>query len=348
MNQVLTLLCAVLVFGCATKPKAPIVADETSERDFDRATRLLNREDFSGAAEIFDRLLVNKPATEIDLMTSYNAGAAYEGMGQCGKAVERYRQVARSSAGKFPRLEAQSLYRASLMYECLGMDVRTIATLLDARKRSSELQPEVSRAELPARLAAAYSRAGNRAKALEYFGLASEGLKAVLADANGSRRQKEILGQTLYQMGRLNPAQRDATAEPMGYLLSLSMQQPYLLQAVELAPPKWAERAENDLSTAYRNLGAFNVAPAKQREFGLRALQVINELKKIRMSAGGPGEDEVFAAVEKAERSIQNQLNFAAATLPLTPEAELREGPRREGRPVSPTIKPTPGPRRTQ
>jgi hypothetical protein len=138
-------------------------------------------------------------------------------------------------------------------------------------------------------------------------------------------------------MGRLNPAQRNADGDPMGFLQSLSMQQPYLLQAVEVAPPAWARKASDDLLTAYDNILRFNLkSPDKRHEFYVRSLQVMNELRKIRMPDGGPQEDSIFAQIDKSERRVQTELAEVAETTRLTPEAQKRDSLRREGRLVDP------------
>jgi tetratricopeptide (TPR) repeat protein len=343
MSKIFAALLAASLLACATEKKpqpTTFSINQQDSPDFDRGVKLLEREDYSAAADIFDHLLVAKPASELDLMTSFNSGAAHEGMGECNHAAERYREVVRSSAGKFSRLEAQALFRLSLMYECMGQDMKTITALLDARKRAKDLAPEISRAELPARLAAAYSRLGNHEKAVQYFSQASDGLKIILADGSASKKQKETLGRTLYFMGRLNPAQRSAEGDGIAFLQSLSMQQPYLLQAVELAPPQWARKASEDMSTAYDNILRYNPQTQERRHaYYVRALQVIAELRKIRMPDAGPEEDAIFRQVDKTERHIQTELAAVAATTTLTPEAQKREGLRREGRPVDPGTK---------
>lgn len=337
-----TLAAAALtlsLIACAAKPKINQTdfSDSSARPEFDRGQRALEHEDYSAAAEAFDQLLVAHPATEVDLVTSYNSGAAHEGLGDCAKASERYREVVRASAGKFTRIEAEALFRLSLMYECLGQDAKAVAALLDTRKRAKGLPPEIMRAELPARLAAAYSRLGNRAKALQYFNQASSGLKGLLASGTSTRAQRETMGRTLFYMGRLNPAQRRGDVDPAAFLNSLSMQQPYLLQAVELNHPTWSRKAVEDLTTAYDGLTRFQIKPAaKRREFYLRAKQVIAEIRKIRLPEAGPMEDEVFEQVDKTERRLQTWLADVSETTPLTSEAKRREGLRREGRAVTP------------
>lgn len=332
-------LALAMTAACASSRSArqPEFVDDTAEAEFQRGVRALQKEDFSVAADIFDRLLVAKPASEFDLSTVYNSGAAHEGMGRCEKAAERYREAVRASAGKFARLEAQALFRLSLMYECMGADAKTIAALLDARKRAKNLPPEIDRAELPARLAAAYSRVGNRTKAMEYFNQASEGIKGLMAAGTSARAQRELLAKTLYFMGQLNPSQRTGEMEAVAFLQSVSIQQPYLLQALELNATPWSRRAANDLETAYDRVLLFQIRdPEARNRFLTRALQLVAELRRIRLPDAGTLEDGVFSRVDQVERQIHNEMAAVAESTRLTPEAVSRQALRREGRPVDP------------
>lgn len=303
---------------------------------FDRGVQALDAERYADAAAIFDALLVKKPATDLDLVTIFNSGVAYENLGQCQKASERYRQVVRASATKFKRIEGEALFRLSMAYECMGQDAKTVTALLDAKRRGKDLSFEVVNAEIPARMAAAYARLGNREKALEYFNQASQGLKATVSRSSG-RVQKDLLARTLYLMGKLSPTQRSAGVEPTTYLQSLSMQQPYLLQAMEFNKAPWSGKAEEDLKAAYRNIWDFNIAdPEQKREFYTRGLQTINELRKIRLNKPDSGIDSVFVMLDDTENKLQNQLTKLGPTNKLTSAAEKREGLKQNGRLVDP------------
>lgn len=326
----------IILAGCASQKQ---VAGPSEEKvsEFDQGMRALERQDYDEAAQIFDRLLVQNPATELDLVVLYDSGAAYEGKGDCSRALERYRQVVRSSAGKFPRIEGEALYRSSLMYECMNQDPKAITSLLDAKKRGKGLPFETLNAEIPARLAAAYARIGNREKALHYFNQASRGLKQVVAQG-GRGMQLERVSHTLFLMGRLSPTQRTAAVEPDSYLQSISMQQPYLLQAMELNNMTWSTHAQDDLKLAYDNIWKFKITePEKKREFYTRALQSINELRKIRMPKSDARIDDVFLTLDRIQNQLQGELSRVAESNPLTPEAKKREGLRQEGRLVAPT-----------
>lgn len=329
----------LIVVACGSKPVAEHMAPDQSDArvtPFDRGLKALEQENYSEAAQIFDKLLVARPATQIDLVTTYNSGAAYEGLGDCKKASDRYREVVRSSATKFKNIEGQALYRMSLMYECLGNDPKTITSLLDARKRGKDLPWETLNAEIPARLAAAYARMGNRPKALEYFKQASESLKKLVNQETG-RKQQELLGKTLFLMGQLNPAQRRAEGDPVIFLQGLSMQQPYLLQAAEIGHPNWSKRASDDLILAYDNIWKYKLAPGKHNSFFTSALQTIRELKGIRLPGRqDPTTDLIFAKVDAAESRLQSELAKVAESNRLTPDAQRREGLKRQGRVVNP------------
>lgn len=337
IKKFLLLALPLLIAACASKKVVQTdYSDEEESPVFERGLKALEQERYADAAQIFDKLLVAKPGTEKDLVILYNSAAAHEGLGHCQKAVDRYREVVRSSSGKFIQIEAQSLFRMSVMYECLGQDVKAVTSLLDARKRGKDLPFETQVAEIPGRLAAAYARMNNRAKALEYFNQASEGLKKIVARTH-NHRQKELLGRTLFLMGQLNHAQRTAEVTPASYMQSLAMQQPYLLQAVEMDHPVWSKKAAEDLQTGYDNIWKFKIESAEDRRtFYTRGLQTIQELKKIRLPGSGSLAGPVFAQIDKTEARINAELAKIAEINKLTPAAESREGLKRTGRLVDP------------
>ncbi len=337
MKNIAIVVLAFSFFACATKPKRVGSEPETASSEFEQGLRALEAEDYESAATIFDRLLVEKPASELDLVAIYNSGAAYEGLTKCKVAAERYRQVVRSSAGKFTRIEGEALFRLSVMYGCLGQDTKEITALLDARKRGKDLPPEIVDAEIPARLAAAYARIGNRTKALQFFTQASRGLKGVVKPRDGRKVQTERVARTLFLMGSLSPNQRRGEVDPETFLQSIAMQQPYLLQAMEMDHPVWSGKASDDLQNAYDNVWKFKIEdPNKRREFYTRAVQTINELRKIRMPRPEPRIDAVFAMLDKTESRLQTELSQVAEQNRLTPEAERRQGLKRTGRLVNP------------
>lgn len=337
VKRLILLLSVCALTACASKPKKAVEIVGNEEEDtpaFDKGLKALEKQDYFEAAQIFDKLLLAKPATEKDLVITYNSGAAHEGLGHCGKAGDRYREVVRGSAGKFNQIEGLALFRLSLMYECQGQDTKAIAALLDAKKRGKELSFETLNAEIPARLAAAYARIGNKQKAVEYFTQAGEGLKRIVGQT-ANHKQKEILARTLFLMGQLSSTQRLAQVSPESYMQSLSMQQPYLMQAVEMEQKNWSSRAAEDLILAYDNIWKFRLPdPERQRDFYTRGLQAVQELKRIRLPNSSADVNAIYAHVEKQEALMQTELAKVAEINRLTPAAEAREGLKRQGRVV--------------
>lgn len=152
-----------------TKSNIPPRQNEEARKLFERANTFLDAEDYKSAVKYFKKLLGQYPSSNFELLALYNLGTAYEALNLCGSAVNRYRRILRTSSGKFPRLEAKAMFRLSYAYECLGRDDKVVASLLDLRKRASQLEEAEAVAELPARLAAAYSRLGNDVSAKKFL-----------------------------------------------------------------------------------------------------------------------------------------------------------------------------------
>ena len=66
-------------------------------------------------------------------------------------------------------------------------------------------------------------------------------------------------------------------------------------------------------------------------------MQTIRELRGIRIPGrADPAVDEVFATVDRTESRLQTELARVAERNRLTPDAERREGLKREGKLVTP------------
>lgn len=346
------LICLVVACGSTSKPEvatAPAAGmDKRVAREFEQAVTLLGEGRHAQALVLLKNILNENPTTEFELVVLYNVGAAYEGMAQCQEAGRSYQKVARAALERYPRLQAEAIYRLSYTYECVGNDAMVVTSLLDARRRRDHLDIEIAKAEIPARLAAAYARVGNRAKAKELFQEAQEGIRTVTASVQGTRNQSEILARTLYFMGRLGPQEHNPRAEAEAFLNSLAYLQTYLLRSVELDHPVWSQRSADELHKSYdfvwklieqahseaedRGLGR-----EQQRQQRVRivqmAIQSLRELKQMKF----PGDDtdlvsQLFVRMDQQELRLQNYFNEIAVQTQRSPEAERREGLRREGR----------------
>jgi tetratricopeptide (TPR) repeat protein len=335
MLKIFICFFVVSLISCRSAPKAeapniPIAAS----KEYEKGLKALEEERFQDAIDIFDGLLVKHPASELDLVVLFNTASAYEGLGRCKDANDRYRRVIRSSNGKFLQIEGQAYFRIALTYECMNQDTKTVAALLDTLKRSKHLPPEILNAEVPARLASAYARLGNRQKALEYFTQASQGIKKIVSTSRGV--QSKVLGQTMYLMGKLSESQKTGEMDPIAYAQSIYIQQPYLLQSAETGHPVWAREAAADLKMAYDNIWKVPVTDENRAEFYTRIMQNIYDLNKLKLVNESDLVEEVYAQVAKVESRLQVELAKTSEVTKLTPEAQEREGLKRKGKTVSP------------
>ena len=354
-------LLAIVLMGCAAKKTKPTPLAEgeayespipsADQQTFERGMGHLEKEEFELALEEFDRIISSNPTSEFHLVTLFNRGAALEGMGKCAEATKVYRQTLRRSHKRYRRIEAQSLFRLAYTYECLGDIPKQIASLRDAMRRRKFLSQEISAAELPARLAAAYARTGNLKTAEKYFAEAQKGLMQVHADLGDPLQRKELLARTLYFMGRVQPDPDRVSKLSEAYIGSLKYLQAYLLKSTEMASREWSPRAAENLVEAYKVIWLalerppqLNADPKDKavEETALRRWQAklaqgaVNNIQSLRTlrfpdPKESVGVQDIFREMDKQERKLQAYLADLAVSTDLTPEAKKREGIKREG-----------------
>jgi tetratricopeptide (TPR) repeat protein len=244
----------VLLTACSGAPKKSpedLAKDEQRSTidQFENANRLLDEKQYADAAKTFDSLRVAYPTSQLDYFIIFNAGIAYQSMGDCATAAERYRSVIRLTT-KVPRTQALARVRLSDTLICLGDDKKAMVNLIEVYKNRKHLTPEIGEAEVPARLAAAYARDGNGKMAEKYFKIAEMGLAQVRASKNMPKDQKDVMARTLFLMGnmvQLNP--QTVTSED--YFNTVKSLQKYLYRAVEMNVPDWSAQASEQIVSAY-------------------------------------------------------------------------------------------------
>lgn len=247
-------LLGMVLVGCAsTESKSPeqIVYEEERSviQKFEDANRLLDDKQYEAAAKAFDQLRVANPTSQLDYFIIFNAGIAYQSMNDCVTAAERYRQVIRLTS-KLPKTQTLARLRLGDTLICMGDDKKAMVTLVEVYNNRKHLTPEVGEAEVPARLAAAYAREGNKKMAERYFKLAEAGLAKVRASKNMPKDQRDIMARTLFlmgNMGQLNPK----TLTGDDYLTTVKSLQKYLYQAVEMNVSDWSQEASRQIIEAY-------------------------------------------------------------------------------------------------
>lgn len=353
--SVIVPLLFLLLVACGSKKKSidsdiSVAPPAEVMKQFDQASEYLDKEQYHQASPIMESLLQENHGSSLETILLYNSGVAFEGMGECEKAANRYRQVVRLTNKKQPSIQAQALFRLSYAYECLNQDEKVVASLLDTRIRANHLPVEIAQAEVPARLAAAYARLGNRQVADRYFKEAERGLIVVQRKTKNSAEKKQVLARTLFLMGKLSPAASERQ-HPQNLLRSIRYMQPYLLKATELEASPWSEKAAKALVKAYDQAwdSILNYTYAadgvkdpeieertktrQQIEAAGFALVILKELKdqKIVHQTILPVQN-LFKRLESNERQLRKFMASASLRTGLTPEAKEREGLKRGGR----------------
>lgn len=102
----MSLLLTVTACASDPKPMRPVnAAADAAQAQMQTGMKALEHEDYPGAAGIFDRMLVQRPATEFDLIILYNDGVAHEGMGSASEP--------RSFFGRLRMVRARQNHRES-------------------------------------------------------------------------------------------------------------------------------------------------------------------------------------------------------------------------------------------
>ncbi|MEK6554344.1 MAG: hypothetical protein AABZ31_03810 [Bdellovibrionota bacterium] len=343
-SNAIKLICSVLALsgfisqaGCSSAPKAQIARDNQEvQNKFEEANQLLDNKRYEDAAKAYDRLRVDKPVNQLDYFILLNAGVAYQSMGDCITAGERYRQVIRVTNNKAPETQALARLRLSEMLTCQGQDKLAIVNLVELYRNKRFLPTESADAEIPARLAAAYAREGNKKLADRYFKEAEMGYRKIIGK-NMSEKQKPLLAKTLYYMGNMshiNPEKMTGN----DYYTTVQSLQGYLYRALEIGAENWSELAAVQLEDAYKNVWVYLDKPApagsddiQQREFESEKRDVANQAlvalrqlyrEKTPGSAQKPATNSVMTTLNKTEKQIQNFLATNRVGTSLTEEAK--------------------------
>ncbi len=345
----LLLILSLLMAACSTPQQVYDPREDNARHDFERAIKMMDEERHAEAGKILNKILVETPATEFDFVVLYNLGASNEAQKKCNEAAENYRAVARAGR-KFLRLEAMALLRLGYAYECMGQDDKALIALLDAKKRAGSLPEDTARTELPARLAAAYARAGNRPEAEKYFKEALKGIKHLQVKHKDSRVLGDTLAETFYFMGLSHISEADFLRNPISQIKGLELMQIYLLQAAELGSAKWSGRAVDEILGNYARIwrfgGKLQVPDSEDQSIKTRAerdlraevfkqtLQTVRVLRAQRLPSRQESSDvqRLFSRLEAEERKLVSILSEMGFDTRLTPQAEKRQGLKAPGR----------------
>ena len=312
---------------------------------FSQGNDYLDKGLYKQAKEAYEKALKLAPSTSVELLVLYNLAAAYNGLEDCKAAGRFYRKVVILANPTQQRLKAEGLYALAKAYECVGREDKMIATLMDLEKRKQWLSQEVANAEIPARLAVAYSRRGNTKLAEKYFKEAEKGLSRISSVRMEEEKKRELLARTLFVMGHIRPEHYNESNYTQ-YAKSLEYVQEYLLRAVELDHNQWSARAAEALLKAYQGVWdivkRIKMRPGTKSDSNLILVQeVLTNIELLKRSKFPGAIDQemvkvLFAQLHKKELEFQNYLAENSSTTQKTQENESRFGIKRKGRLIGP------------
>lgn len=353
-------ICALSTIGCSlfskeeTQTKSQIQQNKII-KEFEAGNELLDQNRNEEAAVVFDRLIVDNPVNNLDLLITYNSGLAHLLTLNCEVAAERFRKVVRAAAKDAPAVRGRALLRMGDVYTCLGDDSKAVTTLFEILNGKFDLPFEIIRAEIPAKLASAYARMGNRKEADKYFRMAEKGLVQVETRYRNPQERIQALGMTLFLMGNISSLNVQ-TLSSDEYFSTVKTLQRYLYRAVELNATPWALQASDQIEQIYRNTWSYieraeprvtdeEKSTVYERDLKLEknkiAQRALDSLKAL-FNERIPDKNEpqgVRHLIQKAkieEAKIRNYLATNTVGTDLTEEAKSAASIKRPGRVENP------------
>lgn len=267
--KICLVMCLVIFTGCAQLTRiTDLVKPEESQQELDpevaakqkaaeepeviNAEKVLALGRFEEARILFRDFQARSPRSVFFESARLGEAQCLEGLGRPQDAVNLYRDVFLKTERYRPEIAALALYRMSFGYEALGDDLKMVASLLDARKRGASLPVEITQAQIPARLAAAYARQNREAEAMAYLNEAEKGIARVIV-AKGKDLKVDWLAKIYVEMGSVSTNQL-SVENFEDFVRSQKTVQVYLLKALKQNDPVWSARGLARLQETYQAL----------------------------------------------------------------------------------------------
>ncbi len=343
-------LSMLVVFStsCAYLPKVNnvITADQElalatnlrriEELELNNAERAFADNRFSDASLMFRAFQNAHPHSTFFHAARVGEAQSIENLGNVAEAGQIYREVYLLTIKEQPNIAALALYRLSFVYEFLGDEVRTLATLLEAQKMAKFLPAEIAKAGIPARLASAYLKFNKQQEALVYLNQAEKGLDQLRSE----QRKLDLfwLGNIYFQMGKSSTNQ--LSVDNFQQVINIQkMVQVYLLKAIKLNEPKWSQLSLVQAKLVYQDLFSTFALPISDRtqknNMGGSLLDLIEQaelFKPFYQAESNNYEKEFFKFIKTMKSEIEASLYQPKETNFLTEESERLHSIKRLGR----------------
>jgi hypothetical protein len=345
MLKRLSVLLTLLFIGCTSMPSDqitgvpidPLVRAE-QESEIRKADDALFLQDYIVAERLYLGFQKQFPNSIFFQRAQFGRGKALEFQEKWAEAAAVYRDTVEATRARQPEIAAQVLFRLAFCYENLGDEARVLASLNDAMTMKEHLRPEQVSAEIPARMAASYSRMGRTKEAQAAFIKAEQGISQISA-TRGQEMTNEWLAQVYFQMGRFSTNQM-SNENLQASLDTLKMVQIFSLRSAEVGGEPWSRRAIQGLMENYRDhwntiqeipLHRAMEAGAAKREqterkinFTGQLLTLISDLRQYRAPNEPLAVHDLFSFLQNIEKQGKDYLISVGERNALTPESERR------------------------
>jgi hypothetical protein len=236
----------------------------------------LATKDYMGVNNEIFKFLKDNPNSPHWYEIFFSYGRAKEGIEDWDGAVQTYQQIIARSTDRQMEFVALAFYRMAFCYEVLLENEKALAALTDAARLEAYLPLEITLAEIPARIASIHARLNQPTIADQYAQKAEKGINRLRAIKRNS--DPEWMSRTLVKMGSLSLTQIDEESFRQN-ILTLSRNQRYLIQAIEINHSQWGPEAQQILLFTYNSLWTFiqnyQIKPTKDWE-----ADMVNEAQK--------------------------------------------------------------------
>lgn len=323
----------VIFAGCShltqqeLDPEVAAKQKAAEEPEVISAEKVLALGRFEEALALFREFQARSPRSVFFESARLGEGQCLEGLGRPQEAVNLYRDVFFKTEKYKPEIAALALYRMSYAYEALGDDLKMVASLLDAKNRGNFLPVEITRAQIPARLAAVYARQNREAEAMGYLHEAEKGISKVIA-ARGRDVKPEWLAKIYVEMGSVSTNQLSVESFE-DFVKSQKTVQVYLLKALKQNDPTWSARALKQLQETYQSL--FILLESRVGGSFVDLMEQAELFKPMADQKTSPFEKDFYSYLGEVRKKTEQILYGGTEVMTLTEESQRLNSLRRPG-----------------
>jgi len=337
------------VAACTHVAPAPPPSPDIQEKvEMKAAQDLLDQGNFHEALESFSAFQKRHPQSHFYQAADLGQAEAWAGLAHWTEAAALYRNVYLRTVKDEPAIAAKAVYELSFAYEALGDELKTVGTLLDARKMKSYLPPEAALAEIPARLAMIYGKVDQEGPSLAYLKEADQGLDQVMKMKH-TDLDKSWLAKTYFQMGSVSTNQLSVETFA-AFARGQKAVQVYLIRDLQLQDPVWSQKALLHLKATYGELYntmmdmplmtgiestvALRMKKEQQVELGSELIDLVNQAnlyKPLPSQAMNTLQTDFYGYLNEIQKNTEKLLYSGGEGLGLTRESLELNGLKRRG-----------------